>query len=77
MRSQVFRILGVRKFRYVKGFKNWKIYATLSLTRRRGEVDSIVFHLRFLTHSACQSDATLEGKSLASLVQISKEYPIY
>ena len=42
-----------------------------------GGGNSIVFHLSFLTHSACQYDVTVTGKSLGSLVQISKGYDSY
>ena len=46
---------------------------------RGGECNSIVFYLSFLTHSACQNDVTyiVTGKSLGSLVQISKGYDSY
>ena len=42
-----------------------------------GGVNTIVFHLSFLTHSACQYDDTVTDKSLGSLVQISKGYDSY
>ena len=42
-------------------------------------VNCTVFHLSFLTHSACQYDVTyiVTGKSLRSLVQIAKGYDTY
>ena len=44
-----------------------------------GGVKSTVFHLSFLTHSACQYDVTyiVTGKSLRSLVQIAEGYDSY
>ena len=44
-----------------------------------GGVNCTVFHLSFLTHSACQYDVTyiVTGKSLRSLVQIAKGYDSY
>ena len=53
-------------------FKVFKLLTANLLNTGGG--NSIVFHLRFLTHSACQYAwrHIVTGKNLGSLVQISK-----